>query len=140
MDDQPDSAAARPSVPWQMLAEFVLADATGHDARIVSQLAPTLQALALASAQRNQVQTAVTETLHHLLARTQRSTVPVPVQIRIYCNQAPVTSKPPPTPTDEAQPIAVDAGSWGFFLIEKWGDEAARRHYIIELYLYAERR
>jgi hypothetical protein len=141
MDDQPDTATAHSSATWQMLAEFVLTDATGHDAHIVARLALTLQALALASVQQNQVQSAITDTLHHLLSQTQRFTVTTPVHIRIYCNHhAPVTNEPLPMPGLQEQPTAVGTGSWGFFLTEKWVGEEARRHYLIELYLYAERR
>lgn len=143
MADRPATMAALGSSRWQMLAEFLPVDADGHEQIITVQLEALLLALALPPEQRRQVQNALTETLHQLSARRQGLTVTAPVCIRIYRNHHPTvsaTSEPLPASTAEIRPIAVDAGSWGFFLVEKLVAETTNCHYLIDLYLYTERR
>ena len=138
---------------WQILGEFSLPSQPGSDRLARERVAVMLQPLSLSPANLERLKTAVAEATLNAIEHGHGSQPDRPGVIRILAVAktvpGPITDQDrgPISKTLSPDQVATLPGpqsprAWGFFLIEKTGDNLWRRgdeaHQTIELFLYFE--
>jgi len=134
-----DALHSLPDPAWQLLAAFSLPTEPGSEHQSVERVAGAVQELGLPPAQVKRLRNAVMEALREATRRVTQDQHYLPVIVRIWILDA-YTQDPSPC-NSEAQPDnRRGRRGWGFFLVQKQGDDAqastGESHHVIELFLY----
>jgi len=118
---------------WQMLAEVTATGETDQKKLAIEQVVETVETFHLPARPMDQLRTAVSKAVLNEVELIGNGTSQ-PVSIRILASPKAVKAR--------KDPQAFDTRGWGYFLIEKMGDNAWLRGeafcQLVELFLYLE--